>query len=98
MDSSGAHRPYGEPADALNVYGWAPDSKQFVYGLGQPIQTYLGSVSGDPVAMPLSTPQSLGWIDAGHALVVDDKTLVYFALDGTFAVLDSPVTAFEIIP
>jgi hypothetical protein len=98
MDSSGAYRAYSEAAGNVIVYGWAGDSKHFLYGLGLPPQNYLGSVSSGPVATGLSNPESVKWIDPEYAVTIEDKALTLYKVDGTMQVLDYPVRQFEIFP
>jgi len=97
MDSSGATRAYSEASEAVSVYGWAPDSKHFVYGSGNPLRFFLGSVEAPPIEFPVTNPETLQWIDARKFAMLESQGLFIRDLDGASMVIDAPVNEFEII-
>jgi hypothetical protein len=96
MDSSGAARMYSEASTSVRVYGWAPDSKHFLYALDNPPRVFLGSVDAAGVPFPASNPDSVEWIDAQRYIVVEADSLVLNELGGPSLVIDNPVSAVEI--
>jgi hypothetical protein len=97
MDSSGATRPYSEISNAVKVYGWAPDSKHFLYGIGDPPQITLGDVGAVGVDFPQTDPLRLSWLEFGTFITFEGGDMVLYDLNGASAVVDSSVSEFEII-
>jgi dipeptidyl aminopeptidase/acylaminoacyl peptidase len=98
MDSSGAARAYSAVSEAVKVYGWTPDAKHFVYGLGNPPRAFLGSVDAAAVDFPGMSPESVVWVDAQKFLALEEQSLVLKDLGGARMELASPVSKFEIVP
>jgi hypothetical protein len=98
MDSSGATRPYDEPAESIRAYGWLPDSKQFVYGEENTQRAYLGAIGGSPIEINITFPPTIRWVDAEHYLALGDGDLVLGNLNGSSSTIDSDVQAFDFAP
>ena len=95
MDSSGATKPYGEPADRVRAYGWLPDSKHFVYGQENPARTFLGNVVGPPAEIVLENYQTIRWVDAEHFLAMQDGDLYLGNMNGGKKLIDVGVSDFD---
>jgi hypothetical protein len=95
MDSSGATRPYGEPADRVRTYGWLPDSQHFVYAQKGPTQTFLGDVAGPPTEIDLGSYQTIRWMDAERFLAIQDGNLYLGDMSGAKTLIDAGVTDFD---
>jgi len=98
MDSSGATRPYGEPASHVHAYGWLPDSKHFVFGLGEPQRAFVGSVDSSPVSNDARFPPIVRWVDDEHYLSIENGNLILGDFNGAQTLIDSQVSNFDFIP
>lgn len=98
MDSSGAAKPYGEPAAGIRAYGWFPNSKSFAFGWKGTARLFLGVVDGSPVEIALTLPETVRWVDGSHYLGIDGGDLIWGDLNGNEMVIDSAVTDFDIAP
>ena len=98
MDSSGAARPYGEPASHVRAYGWLPDSKHFVFGLGEPQRVFVGSVDSPPVSNDAKFPPTNRWIDNVHYLSSENGNLILGDFNGAQTLIDSRASNFDFIP
>jgi hypothetical protein len=96
MDSSGATRPYGEPANRVRAYGWLPDAKRFVYGVGEPQQTIIGIIGGPHASNETKFSGQVRWIENEHYLTVQNNNLILGNLQGKSVLIDSGVTEFDI--
>ena len=96
MDSSGATRPYSEPADNVRTYGWLPDAKRFVYGVGELQQTFIGQVDGPSAYNATKISGLVRWIENEHYLTIQDNSLILGNLRGGSVLIDSGVTEFDI--
>ena len=96
MDSSGATRPYSEPADNIRAYGWLPDAKRFVYTVGEPQQTFIGKVDGPFSYIETKMSEPVCWIENEHYLMIQDNRLILGDLRGESILIDSGVTDFDI--
>ncbi|MBN2503373.1 MAG: PD40 domain-containing protein [Anaerolineales bacterium] len=95
MDSSGATRPYGEPAGNVRTLGWMPDSKHFVYSQENPARTFLGDVTGPPSEIVLESYRTVRWVDAGRFLALQDGNLYLGAITGGKTLIDAGVSDFD---
>ena len=95
MDSSGATKPYGEPAESVRALSWMPDSKHFVYSLEVPVRTFLGDVSGSPLEIVLESYQTIRWVDAEHFLAIQDSNLYLGDINGGKTLIDVGVSDFD---
>jgi hypothetical protein len=95
MDSSGATKPYAEPADSVRAYGWLPDSKHFVYVKENPARTFLGNVTGLPSEIVLESYQSIRWVDAEHFLATQAGNLYLGNVNGGKILIDAGVSDFD---
>jgi len=95
MDSSGATRPYSEPAESVRAYGWLSDSKQFVYGEDSTQRVFLGNVASPPVEVGETFPIMVRWVDSGHYLVLENGELVFSDVNAGSLTIDSNVQAFD---
>ncbi len=98
MDSSGATRPYGEPAESIRAYGWMPGSKQFVYGEDHVQRAYLGNVAGAPTEIQVALPSMIRWIDAEYYLALENGDLIFGKLNAGRSKIDSDVQTFDFTP
>ena len=98
MDSSGATRPYGEPAASVRAYGWFSDSKSFAFGWKETPRLFLGEVDGSPVEIALTLPGNVRWVDASHYLAIRSGELIWGDVNGLVIVIDSSVTDFDFLP
>ena len=98
MDSSGATRSYGEPASHVQPYGWLPDSKHFVFGLGELQRTFIGSVDSPPVSNDAKFPPITQWVDDEHYLSSENGNLILGDFNGAQTLIDSQVSNFDFIP
>jgi hypothetical protein len=98
MDSSGAKKPYGEPAKSVRAYGWLPDSKQFVYREENPQYTYLGTIGGPPTEIQINFPMMVRWVDGEHYLALENGNLVLGDLSGGSLSIGSTVQDFDFVP
>jgi len=98
MDSSGATRPYGEPAASVRTYGWLPDSKRFMFGLDEPLRTFIGNVSGPPTYNETIFPPTVRWVDNEHYLAIDSGILILGDLSRAQTLISSSVSDFDIAP
>jgi Tol biopolymer transport system component len=97
MDSSGATRPYGDPADRVRVFGWLPDSKRFVYAWENPVRTFMGEGSNPPVEIALAGYELIRWVSGEHFLAMKDGNLYLSDMNGTSTLLDMSVTDFDFV-
>jgi hypothetical protein len=97
MDSSGATRPYSEISDEVRIYGWAPDSKHFLYGVGVPPRITLGDVGATGIEFPQIEPSTLSWIEFGKFIIIESNSMVFRDINGTSIIIDSQVSDFEFI-
>ena len=95
MDSSGATRPYGEPGESVRALGWLPDSKRFVYSLGDPPRSFIGKVDGPPSYNETFFPRTTRWVDSQHFLAVQDGDLFLGDLNGRSTSIDIGVSDFD---
>lgn len=97
MDSSGATKPYGEPASNVRTYGWLPDSKRFAYGDEISLRTFSGNVGNAPTELAVMFPLSVRWVDADHYVALENGDLELGSLNGTNTPIDSAVLDFDIV-
>jgi dipeptidyl aminopeptidase/acylaminoacyl peptidase len=97
MDSSGATRPYGEPAASVRAYGWLPDSKRFAYGWDEPQHNFIGSVNGPPAYNETIFPPLVRWVKNEQYLALDSGNLILGDLSGAKLMIDSAVTDFDVV-
>ncbi len=95
MDSSGATRPYGEPAGKVRAVGWLPDSKHFVYTLEDFTRVFMGDVAGLPVEIRLDRYQIIRWVDAEHFLALQAGGLYLGDIHGGKRPIDVNVSDFD---
>lgn len=98
MDSSGATRPYTEPAVSVRAYGWLTDPKQFVYGEDSKQRVYLGNVAGPPLEVGETFPVVVRWVDSSHYFSLENGELVFGELDAGRLTIASNVQAFDFVP
>lgn len=98
MDSSGATRPYGEPAVGVRAYAWLPDSARFVYAWEEPQRTFIGNVSGPPAFNKTVFPQIVRWVDNKQYIAIQNDELFLGDFDGVRMPVDSPVSDFDFVP
>jgi len=98
MDSSGATRPYGEPAARLRAYGWLTDSARFVYAWEEPQRTFIGNVSGPPAFNETVFPPIVRWVDNEQYLAIQGGELFLGDFDGLRMPIASPVSDFDFVP
>jgi hypothetical protein len=98
MDSSGATRPYGEPGQNIRAHGWLPDSKQFAYGAGNSLSSYLGNIAGPPMGIPVSFTSKVRWVDTEHYLALENTDLVLGDINGEKMPIDSGVQDYDFVP
>ena len=83
MDSSGAAKPYGDPAESVRAYGWLPDSKHFIYFHEGAKQSYLGDVSGGPpIEIEVPNFESVRWLDMETYLAIRNDNLYLGNVNG----------------
>lgn len=96
MDSSGATKPYGQPAKSIRAYGWLPDSKSFSYVQENTEQVFLGNVVGNqPVEIDFIDFEIIRWVDAGHFLVLQGNSLYLGDMDGGKTLIANDVSDFD---
>jgi hypothetical protein len=96
MDSSGATRPYGEPAVKIRVYGWLPTSKHFIYAIENENKTMLGDVTGmPPMELVLEKYDTLYWLSAEHFLAIQDGKLFLGDINGGKSLIAEGVSDFD---
>jgi len=95
MDSSGATRPYGEPAESVRALSWMPDSKHFVYTLEVSARTFLGDVAGPPSEIVMESYQTIRWVEAEHFFAVQDGNLYLGDINGEKTLIDEGVSDFD---
>jgi Tol biopolymer transport system component len=96
MDSSGATRPYGEPAESVWALGWLPDSKHFVYAAENPSRTLMGDVIGNPPVELVATDlERMRWVDAEHFLAMGEGSLYLGDITGGKTLIDVGVSGFD---
>ena len=98
MDSSGATKPYGQPAENVCAYGWLPDAKHFAYGEQDLPNAFLGKVGGPPTGIAIVFPAEVHWVDAERFLALDDGALMLGDLSGNIVPIDSAVQDFDFVP
>jgi hypothetical protein len=98
MDSSGATRPYGEPGLNIRAYGWLPDSKRFAYSEGNSQNSYLGSIAGPPMKLPVSFSSKVRWVDEEHYLALEQTDLVLGDIHGGSLLIDSGAQDYDFAP
>jgi len=98
MDSSGATRPYGETASHVRAHGWLPDSKHFVFGLGEPQRVFVGGVDSPPISNDARFPPIIYWVDNEHYLSIENDNLILGDFNGAQTLIDSQVSDFDFIP
>jgi hypothetical protein len=97
MDSSGATKPYGEPADNIRTYGWLPDSKHFAYGGENLPRAFMGNVGGVPIELAVTFPLLIRWVDSEHFIALEKGDLELGNKSGTSTPIDSAVQDFDIV-
>ena len=97
MDSSGATRPYGESAGSVRAYGWLQDSKRFLYRVGDPPDTFIGSVDGPPAYNETAFPETVRWVDNEYYLALQNGDLILGNLYAATMLIDSNVMDFDVI-
>ena len=95
MDSSGATRPYGEPATNVRPFGWLPDAKRFVYGVNEPWQTIIGNIDGPPAYNEVKISTPVRWIENEYYLMIQNGDLILGNLRGEVKLVDSNVVEFD---
>jgi len=95
MDSSGATKPYGQPAEIVRAYGWVPDSKYFAYQSGSPQRALVGDVNGLPNEISLDEYDILRWVDAENFLALEGGDFYLGSIDGARTKVDSEVSEFD---
>lgn len=98
MDSSGATRPYGEPGENIQAYGWLPDSKQFAFGAENSQGIYLGNIGGPPVEITVASSSEVRWIDTESYLTLENSDLVLGNISAGKLTIDSDVQTFDFSP
>jgi len=97
MDSSGATKPYGEPAEHVRAYGWLPDSQRFVYGEVDKQRTLLGDVGGSPMEVNYSISAPVQWVDDDKYITLQGGGLYIGDMSGASRSIDSDVTDFDVV-
>jgi hypothetical protein len=98
LDSSGAVKPYGEPAENVRALGWLPDSKHFVYKWVNQGQTLslLGGLGGEPqVEMKLRPYETMRWLDAERFLARQENALYLGDINGGELLIAEGVSDFD---
>jgi len=98
MDSSGAAKPYGEPAESIRAYGWLPDSKHFAYVWENQKQTpiLIGVVTGEPpMEMVEKGYEIMRWLDAERFLTTQDDNLYLGDINGGKSLIAEGVSDFD---
>jgi dipeptidyl aminopeptidase/acylaminoacyl peptidase len=96
MDSSGATKPYGEPAGYIRALGWLPDAKHFLYAWGPNQQMLLGDVTEDsPKAISVTGYMSIHWLDAEHFLAIQGDNLYLGNINGEKSLIAEGVSDFD---
>ena len=95
MDSSGATKPYGEPADHIRANSWLPDSKHFVYSDEALSRAFLGDVGGAPLELAVTFSLMIRWVDAEHYIALENGELMLSSLSGANVPIDSAVFDFD---
>lgn len=95
MDSSGASKPYGEPMEDVRALGWLPDSVHFAYSGRSSASTYMGSIDGPPIVIPITLSTKIRWVDAGHYLSIENGTLILGDLNGGRISIDTGVQDYH---
>ena len=98
MGSSGATRPYGEPAASVRAYGWFPNSNSFAFGWKGASRLFLGEVDSLPVEIALTLPGNVRWVDDSHYLAIRSGELIWGDVNELIIVIDSSVTDFDFLP
>lgn len=98
MDSSGAARPYGEPAENVRVFGWLPDSKHFVYANAGENQVMLGDTrEGSPIELDIPAYESTAWLDAERFLAIQADNLYISDINGGEILVAEGVLGFDFV-
>ncbi len=96
MDSSGATKPYGEPATAVRALGWMPDSGHFSYTSENQDWMLIGAVIGDSsVKTNVAGFEDISWLDAERFLGVQDNILYLSDINGEKRAIAEKVTDFD---
>jgi len=98
MDSSGATRPYGEPAKSVRAYGWQPGSKHFAYVSETPqgeTGTFIGTPDGQPGEISLDVYTNLRWVNEETFLALKENNLFLGSTLGEVNLIDSGVIEFD---
>ena len=96
MDSSGATKPYGEPAEDIRAYGWLADSKHFTYASENQNQTFLGDVTGiRPMEVAVTNYETVRWADAERFLATQDNNLYLGDINGGKTLIAEGVSDFD---
>ena len=95
MDSSGATKPYGGPADIIRAFGWQPDSKHFSYGFENPQRAFMGDVNGQPSEISLGSYEALRWVDGKNFLALEGGNFYLGSVSGRRTQIDSGVSEFD---
>jgi len=95
MDSSGAKKPYGEPAEFVRAFGWQPDSKHFAYGFENPQRAFIGDVNGLPSEISLGSYETLRWVDRETFLALEGGNFYLGSVSGGRTQIDSGVSEFD---
>jgi Tol biopolymer transport system component len=96
MDSSGASKPYAEPAQNLHAYGWLPDSTHFLYARDGQQRMLMGTVTGEsPVEMVFEKYETIRWIDPAHFLAMRAGNLYVGDINGGNVLVAEDVSDFD---
>jgi len=95
MDSSGATKPYGEPADVVRAFGWQPDSKHFTFGSENPQRAFMGDVNELPREISLGSYDALRWVNREKFLTLESDNFYLGSVNGGRTQIDSGVSEFD---
>ena len=98
MDSSGAAKPYGEPAERIRAYDWLPDSKHFVYAWENQEQTliFIGDVTRKPpMEMVFNDYEIIRWLDPERFLATQADNLYLGDINGGKSLIAEGVSDFD---
>ena len=98
MDSSGATRPCGEPAESIRAFGWLPDSKHFVYAWENQEQTLIliGNITREPPEeIVIKDYELIRWLDEDHYLATQDDNLYLGDTNGGEVPIAEDVSDFD---
>jgi len=96
MDSSGATKPFGEPATAVRALGWLPDSRHFSYTSEDQDRMLIGAVTGDSFVKTNAFGfENISWLGAERFLGVQDNILYLGDINGEKGAIAEKVTDFD---